>query len=59
MREGAKFLKGRFGKPPLRLRSGQAPPTREPRVLPRSLLRREGGDDIFEARVAPQGVPLG
>ncbi len=28
------FLKVRFGGPPFRLRSGQATPAREPRVLP-------------------------
>jgi hypothetical protein len=62
-----------FREPHLRLRSGQAPPTREPAPFdcapvfanfgvasdapPQMLLWREGGDDFFEARLASQRIP--
>jgi N-glycosylase/DNA lyase len=39
LEQPCEFLKVRFGGPPLRLRSGQTTPTREPRVLPRIVAR--------------------
>jgi hypothetical protein len=40
----------RFGETPLRLCSGQAPPTRETRALPRNAAERRFYDDVLMKR---------
>src|SRR6185436_8948808 len=49
LEQRGEFLQVRFGEPPLRLRSGQATPTREPRVLPGIVARYFALDHPLEA----------